>query len=130
MAIGDIKKALSPILEKHGGVLFAYLFGSVAREEVAPLSDMDIAVYLTGIRPESFFDEKLSLHADICRALKRNDIDLVILNTLSNKILTEDIIRHGVVIYDRDTDAREGYEVMALHQAIDFRTQRLKVMGI
>lgn len=126
----SIKKTLSALFERQGGVLFAYLFGSAAKGEVSPLSDVDIAVYLTSVGPESFFDMKLSLHADICRALKMNEVDLVILNTAANKMLIEDIIRYGVVIYDRDMDTREDYEIMALHHAIDFKTQRLAVMGV
>src|SRR3989304_3389948 len=71
-----------------------------------------------------------ALHMSPCRALNRNDVDLVVLNTVANNMLIEDIIRHGVVIYDHDIDAREDYEVTSLHQAIDFKTQRLAVMGV
>lgn len=130
MSIEDIKKGLSHIFKKDGRVLFAYLFGSTAKGEVAPLSDIDVAVYLSEVDSGAFFDIKLSLHADLCRTLKRNDVDLVIVNNAANTMLIEDIIRHGVVIYDRDIDAREGYEVMALHRAIDFKTQRLAIMGV
>lgn len=130
MAIEDIKKTLSPVFERSGSIRFAYLFGSMAKGEVAPLSDIDIAVYLGDVEPMAVFDFKLSLHGGISRALNRNDVDLVVLNTLANNMLIEDIIRHGVVIYDRDTDAREDYEVTSLHQAIDFKTQRLAVMGV
>ena len=130
MVIEDIKKKLPPVFEKSGRVRFAYLFGSVAKDEVSPLSDTDIAVFLGDVEPGAVFDVKLSLHGDICRALNRNDVDLVILNTLANNMLLEDIIRHGVVIYDRDTNERENYEVRSLHQAMDFRTQRIAVMGV
>lgn len=130
MAVEDIKKTLSSVLERVGSIRFAYLFGSVAKGEVTPLSDIDVAVYLTHVDPEAAFDVKLSLHAGICRALKRDDVDLVVLNSLSNTMLAEDIIRHGVVIYDLDADAREDFEVRSLHRAIDFKTQRLAVMGI
>ena len=130
MAIEDIKKNLSPVFERSGNIRFAYLFGSTAKGEVATLSDIDVAVYLSNVEPDAVFDTKLSLHGDICRALNRNDVDLVVLNTVANNMLIEDIIRHGVVIYDRDTDAREDYEVTSLHQAIDFKTQRLAVMGV
>ena len=130
MAIEDIKKTLFPVFERSGSIRFSYLFGSMAKGEVAPLSDIDVAVYLSYVDREAFFDVKLSLHRDICRALNRNDVDLVVLNTVANNMLIEDIIRHGVVIYDRDIDAREDYEVTSLHQAIDFKTQRLAVMGV
>ena len=130
MLITDIKKLLSSVFEKVGIVQFAYFFGSVAKGDNTNLSDMDIAVYLRDVDPMAVFDVKLSLHGDICRALNRNDVDLVVLNTVANNMLIEDIIRHGVVIYDRDIDAREDYEVTSLHQAIDFKTQRLAIMGV
>ena len=130
MSVEDIKKALSSLFENDGRILFAYLFGSVVKGEVTPLSDVDIAVYLNEAGPESSFDIKLSLHADLCRTLKRNEVYLVLLNTLANKMLVEDIVRYGLLIYDSDSDRRENFEVMSLHQAIDFKTQRLAVMGI
>ena len=67
MSIEDIKKSLNHIFKKDGRVLFAYLFGSTAKDEVAPLSDIDVAVYLSEGDPEGFFDTKLSLYADLCR---------------------------------------------------------------
>lgn len=130
MTIEDIKKTLSPVFERVGSLRFAYLFGSLAKGEATPLSDTDIAVYLSGVEPVAIFDIKLSLHGDISRALNKNEVDLVVLNTVANNMLIEDIIRHGIVIYDCDTDTREAYEVTALHQAIDFKTQRLAIMGV
>jgi predicted nucleotidyltransferase len=112
------------------GVLFAYLFGSTARAESSLSSDIDIAVYLSEGSTESYFETKLALYADLCRALKRNDVDLVILNTAANLILLEDIIRSGIVLFDRARDVREDFELGVLHRSIDFKTQRLSVMGV
>ncbi|MEK6539168.1 MAG: nucleotidyltransferase domain-containing protein [Deltaproteobacteria bacterium] len=130
VSVPILKKTLSIVFQRHKNVLFSYLFGSMAKGEVSPLSDIDIAVYLDNIDPNAIFDMKLSLHADICRALKMNNVDMVILNTLNNDMLIDDIIRHGIVIYDRNTALREYFEIMAIHRAIDFKTQRLAVMGV
>ena len=130
MPINKIKRLLKAIFEKDGRILFAYLFGSIVKGDVAHLSDIDVAVYLSGIDDDSLFDAKLSLHGEICRVLKRNDVDLLVLNRAANKILLEDIIRTGMTIYDRDVDARVDFEVKVLHQAIDFKTHRRAVMGI
>lgn len=62
--------------------------------------------------------------------LKRNDVDLVVLNTIRNEMLTADVIRNGIVIIDRDTKAREDYEIKRLHESIDFKMHRFAVMGI
>lgn len=131
MSIESVKELLLPVFERYRAkVVFAYLFGSVAMGEASPLSDVDIAVYLDEENREFFFDLKLTLHADISRALKRNDVDLVVLNTIRNEMLTADVIRNGVVMFDRDTEAREDYEIKRLHESIDFKMQRFAVMGI
>ena len=83
-----IKNAVLPVFEKYRDkIICAYLFGSVAEAETSPLSDVDIAVFLSDGTRESNFDIKLSLYADFCRALKRSDVDVVILNTATNIIL-------------------------------------------
>lgn len=131
MSIKNIKKTLLPVFEKYGDqVVFSYLFGSAAREEPSPLSDIDIAVYLSKNNSRDFFDLKLSLHADICRALGRNDVDIVVLNTAENLMLLDSIIRNGIVLYDGGMGVREDYEVRVLHQTIDFKTQRFAIMGV
>jgi predicted nucleotidyltransferase len=127
----DIKALLLPVFERHAEkIVFAYLFGSAATDELTPLSDIDIAAYLSRGTREFYSDTRLSLHADLCRALQRNDVDLVILNTSGNIILQDEIVRNAIVLYESDVDAREEFEVKVLHRAIDFREQRLAVMGI
>jgi len=110
--------------------LFAYLFGSRTNDTATLTSDIDIAVYIRDEGEISLMDIKMSLHADLCRALQRNDVDLVVLNSISNTLMLENIVRQGSVIYDTDREAREDFEVLALHRAIDFRTHRKAIMGI
>ncbi|MBI5328823.1 MAG: nucleotidyltransferase domain-containing protein [Deltaproteobacteria bacterium] len=127
----EIKESLRPVLKKYADrVVFAYLFGSAAKGETTPLSDIDIAVFINPKFKDTFFDIRLSLYSEICRALKTNNVDMVLLNTAGNLMLLGDIIRNGIVIYDSDQDAREEYEVNILHTSIDFKTQRFAVMGI
>jgi uncharacterized protein len=131
LRVDAVKRALLPVFEKFGDkIVFAYLFGSAAKGEATAKSDIDIAVYFSGDIPESHFQDRLSLYADICRALKSNDIDLLVLNSAANLIMLEDIVRHGILLYDRNPDLRDEYELKILHLAIDFREQRLAVMGI
>jgi predicted nucleotidyltransferase len=127
----EIKESLRPVFEKYADkVMFAYLFGSLAKDETTPLSDVDIAFFINGKFRAAFFDIRLSLYNDICRVLKTNDVDVVLLNTAQNLMLLGDIIRSGVVIYETDPDTRDEYEVDILHKSIDFKSQRLAVMGI
>lgn len=127
----DIKDVILSVFEKYNDkVVFAYLFGTAARGTMSPLSDIDIAVFLPPGTRESYFDTGLSLHADLCRALNRSDVDVVVLNTVTNIMLLDEIVRYGIVVYDKNPDLREDFEIRVLHQAIDFKEQRLAVMGI
>jgi predicted nucleotidyltransferase len=126
-----LKKVLLPLFKKYGDkVEFAYVFGSVAGEEVYPLSDMDIAVYLSQFVKPYFIDLKLEMYADLCRTLRRNDVDLIILNTAKNLVLLENITRRGVVVFERNSALREEFELRIQHQAIDFKTQRRAILGV
>jgi predicted nucleotidyltransferase len=128
----DIIKNILRVLEKYEEtVLFAYLFGSTAHGEgIRRSGDIDIAVFLSRGSRESYFEIKLSLYADLCRALQRNDVDLLVLNTATNLVLLDQIVRTGIVLRDRQADKRVDFEIRVLHRALDFKEQRLAVMGV
>lgn len=127
----NINNIFTPLFEKYKDhVVFAYLFGSAATGNESKLSDVDIAIFIREGKGESCADIKLSLYADICRVLKRNDVDVLVLNTATNIILLDEIIRDGIVLFDRDPDLRKEFEYKVLHEAIDFKEQRIAVMGI
>ncbi len=110
--------------------MFAYLFGSAAQGNVSLLSDLDLAVFFTRQENKSYYEIKCSFYADCCRVLKRNDIDVVVLNTTRNIMLLDEIIRGGIVLVDRDIELRETYEQEMLHQAMDFKEQRIVFLGV
>ncbi len=125
-----ISKKLSQIFRKYRKeILFAYLFGSVAEGSQTVLSDVDIAVYTTSLQGFEL-KERLTFQSDCCRALGRDDVDVVVLNQARNLILMEEIIRNGYVILDQDPDRRIEFEVKILHQTIDFRLQRKAMIGV
>ncbi len=125
----NILNKLQPVLDKyHDKIVFAYLFGSSAEDLAGPLSDIDIAIYAHN--PLAFaFNDKLQFHADCCRALKRDDVDVVVLNQLKNIILQHEIVEKGVVMYDLDPEKRIEYELKTLHNALDFKQQRDRIMS-
>lgn len=131
MSIKELKKYLYPVFERYRDkVIFAYLFGSTARETSYPAKDIDIAVYLKKGSPELYFDCRLSLFADLCRTLKTNKVDLIILNTTTNLMLMEEIVRKGIILYEINPAEREEFELKILHHAIDFKQHRHVTMGI
>jgi len=121
-----IRDLTLPVWRAFPQVKFAYLYGSLARGDSWIYSDVDIAVYLFPEKPTHLFD----LRAALARALKRDDIDLLIMNHTNNIILLEAIIREGVLLFERDPDLRQQFESETLHQAIDFREQRKQIMGL
>lgn len=129
--VAELADIMRPLFEKHG-VAFAYLFGSVAVGTEHGRSDLDLAVYFAGA--DANFSRRFSLYGDLSRALARNDIDIVELNTATNLMLLEAIVRDGRVIFDACQDGcsddREAFELRVLHQAMDFRDQRMRIMGI
>ena len=122
---------LQPVFTQYGDILSAvYLFGSQATGEATERSDLDLAILLKPDAARAAASHRFTLFAECSRALKRNDIDLVILNTAKNLILQNDIIHTGVVLYSGDTDARIDYELKTQHLALDFRFQRNMAMGV
>ncbi|KAF0220689.1 MAG: hypothetical protein FD174_1013 [Geobacteraceae bacterium] len=130
MDVQKIKIILAPVFEKlRDKIAAAYLFGSVSRDETNPASDIDIAVLLYGKYPDPGDDVRFALYADCCRVLKRNDVDIVLLNKAKNLFLLDEIVRNGVVVFEGNAGLREEFESRTLHDSIEFKQHRLKVMG-
>ena len=104
---------------EHPPILFSYLFGSQARDKVDGLSDVDVAVYLSpAVKARRRFDYRLELIADISFILKRNDVDLLILNDMNNILLAFEVIG-GKLIDSKDDDERICYEARVMSRYYD-----------
>ncbi len=110
-------------------ILFAYLFGSTGTSWEGINSDVDLAVYFDIPASELELDHKLLLYAHLTRAMKRNDVDVVVLNTCSNHMLLYDLLINGRLIFDLDPERRMLFECETLHAAIDFKEQRERIFG-
>jgi len=121
---------LRSLVEQEDEVIFAYLFGSCARGEASALSDLDIAVYLVDADVLRCHELKTEIYTALSRGLGINNIDIVVLNTTSNLVLLDEIIRSGLVLVDRNPDVRDEFEQRVLHRAIDFLTQRKAFVGV
>lgn len=120
---------LDIVFRDYDQIAFAYLFGSVATGEQTAMSDVDIAIYLRqGFRFS--LDDTLQFQGDCCRILKRNDVDVLVLNKTRNLILLEDIIRKGKIIYSTDQNLIDDFELNTLHLVCDFKYQRQRELGI
>jgi predicted nucleotidyltransferase len=98
-------------------VVCAYLFGSFARGEAGPESDVDVAV-LFEKSPESRLDAgPLDLEGDLERALGR-PVQLVALNGAPADLVHR-VLRDGRVLLDRDRAARIRFEVAKRNEYFD-----------
>jgi len=73
---GDIEDRIPQAvkyLEAHPNVLFAYLFGGMASGRRRPMSDVDIAVYLTGKKSPA--RAKLQILGKLMDILNTEEID-------------------------------------------------------
>jgi predicted nucleotidyltransferase len=114
-----LQDTLKTVCKKYPEIAFVYIFGSNATGEQSALSDIDIAIYLE--KQEKFnFNKLLLFHGDCCRALKRNDIDILVLNATKNLILMKDIITKGKIIYNVNQELLDDFEVKTLHFINDF----------
>ena len=96
-------------------VKFAYLFGSHAREDVGPLSDIDVAVYLD--RRLDAFRYRLVIMEELARFLRGAEFDLVILNN-APLALQYEIVREGRVLKE-DKRRRVDFETRILSRYLD-----------
>jgi len=104
-------------LESHPQILFAYLFGGLARGKPQPLSDVDIAIYLrTGGK---LAETKLEILGNIVAILQTDEIDLVVLNSAA-LTLVMNILKARKIIVDKDPFSRHIFESVTMRKYFDF----------
>jgi predicted nucleotidyltransferase len=105
-------EALVAYLTAQPDVLAAYLFGSYARGETRPDSDVDLAVLLSTTDEMERFERRLELIGAVGEVLGRRSADVVVLND-APPLLTHQVLTHGRLIAERDRMARVEFEVRA-----------------
>lgn len=110
---------LSGLLGKYP-VVFAYLFGSTAKDKATALSDIDIAVFLDKETSKSGrFDARLRIINELSAAAGKK-VDIIVINDI-NVQLAHEIIKHGKVLLCKDRDARIDTETKILSKYLDRR---------
>ncbi|MFQ6100703.1 MAG: nucleotidyltransferase domain-containing protein [Anaerolineae bacterium] len=112
------QQALDETFERYG-VALAYLYGSQARGDAGPLSDVDVAVLFDPEVPEGErFDRVLRLIGELGSVFHRNDVYVVDLAGAS-PLLRHRIYYHGRVLYCADDAIRVCFETTALRDYVD-----------
>ncbi|MBC7320481.1 nucleotidyltransferase domain-containing protein [bacterium] len=113
------------ILEKHNSIIFAYLFGGLAKGRISPISDIDIAVYLR--ETENLLEVKLEILSLLSEVLNTDEIDLVILNTAPLPLKAR-IIQNKKVLVDKDPSLRYSFESLTLREYFDFSIKERDIL--
>ena len=110
----ELEVAAAPLAEDPR-VLAIYGFGSRARGEAGPGSDLDLAVLMD--EDVDLMDE-LRLRADLVEQIRRDDIDLVILNH-APPLLRYEVISAGQRLFSRDDERAGDFEHRAAMHCFD-----------
>jgi len=118
-AIAAFATELGTLLSRNSKVDCGWLFGSVARGEAGPLSDVDVAVLLTlDVAPEERMNVAVSLYEDLERRCGR--VDLVLLDEASSS-LKHRVLLDGHLLVERDENRRIAFETRAIQEYLDFQ---------
>ena len=117
----DLTATLKPVFEAMPTVVVAYLFGSHARGQAGPLSDVDIAILLSGLPDaDAGFEARLDIVGRVMAHLQRNEVDVAILNQASLPLRYR-VVRDGQVVFCRDHDARLAFATQTIMAYLDFQ---------
>lgn len=124
----DRLRTLRTLLAEREGIALAYLFGSQARGDAGPASDLDLAVLVDA--PSAEFRYRLAYV--VGEVLGEARVDVVLLNSAPVELIYA-IISEGVLVYQRDLASRVEFEARALARYGDYlpvlRRQREDILG-
>ena len=115
--ISDHIKYASQYLEKRKDVIFAYLFGGLAKGDAKPLSDIDIAVYLD--EGTNCLDAKISILEDLIDILNTDEVDLIVLNQ-SSLPLSMNVIKNNRLLVDKQPFKRHVHYSLVMRKYLDY----------
>ena len=104
-------------LETRNDVLFAYLFGGLSKGEPKPLSDVDIAVYLS--ENAECIQAKSEIIENLVDILRTDEIDVIILNQ-SSLSLSMNVLKNNRVLVDKKPFLRHTYQSLIFRKYFDF----------
>jgi predicted nucleotidyltransferase len=114
----SVEARLKAIFEEDArGAVAVYLFGSVARGEARPSSDVDVGVLFTEDPPATLEAPQLALEGELERRLGR-PTQVVALNRAPGDLVHR-VLRDGRLVFERDRGARIRFEVRQRNEYFD-----------
>jgi len=109
-------EAVRDYLKKKDEILFAYLFGSCAREDSGKFSDIDIAVYT---RNSLHYDVYLAITSELSDITGRH-VDIVPLNE-APPLLCYQVIQEGKLLFTKDRESVTQFIIKTVFMYEDMR---------
>jgi uncharacterized protein len=114
--------------ERAPGIAAAYLFGSVARGEAGPRSDVDVAVLHETEPPRGLAGLGLRLEGDLERLLGL-PVQLVVLDRAPVDLVHR-VLRDGRLLADHDRSRRIAFEVRSRNEFFDLEPILRRYRGL
>ncbi len=123
LTIEAVEETLSGYMAGRPEIVLAYLFGSFVEKGQRPVHDIDIAVLVTPDLLEKMdsaapYGYRAWMTAELCKLLKCNVVDLVLLNR-ATPLLCKQVIKTGRLIFCRSEAERVRFEVSSLKRFAD-----------
>ena len=114
-------RAAADVFATSDDVCLAVLYGSHARGQAGPLSDVDVVVLLErSFDSEHYFDRRLEIIGRLMQVLNTNEVDVIILNQ-APLALQYRVARDGIVLYSRHHDHLIEFVSQTVSRYLDFK---------
>ena len=120
----DVLESIPVIIEIVSGIEYVealYSFGSITRNELHPLSDLDFGILLSEkLNRESRIKKHLDLIHKFNDAFKTDEIDLILMNN-SPARFNYNIIKTGKLLFVRDKSILANFREHIIKEYLDFK---------
>jgi predicted nucleotidyltransferase len=114
----DLERAIRPyFVGCQHEVSAVYLFGSAARGEATPASDIDLGILFAHCPPHTLMGQPFSMEADLSESLG-TPVQIIVMNDAPPDLVHR-ILRDGILVVEHDKRARIAFEVKARNEYFD-----------
>lgn len=118
MALHDLQASLNRAFTGFDrNIVCAYLYGSRARGDARPASDVDVAVLFDRQQPATLEGLRFDL-ASTLEDILHTPVDLLVLNAAPVDLVHR-VLRDGILVCERDRAARIRFEVRVRNEYFD-----------